>query len=119
MQSALATLRELRARVPAGSARAVPEPASSLIEDGESREVRHALAAFRLYVPRLDRDAWFAVDDKAASELVAEFRDLPMRERSPVLTFVEIPGMSGMPDELLHALWNAKIVFPGEDSRLQ
>ena len=119
-----AFLRRLRER---RDELAKPDPPGELprtsedLVDGPVLDVRADLVAFLLYCPRLDREVWFARDDRAAAELIAKLTaDAgPDDPTVPVLTFAEVPHLRGKPPELLNAILNVKAEYPGADSRLR
>ena len=103
-----AFLRRLRERVAqSDSSGKLPHTAENDLADGEVLEVRDDLVAVRLFSRLLDRELWLCRDERAAAEIAAEYPQLP------ALIFAEIPHLRGKPAELLHAILNARVEFPG------
>ena len=109
----LRRLREKRDELAKPDGSGASARTSEDLADGPVLDVRADLVAVLLYSKLLDREVWLCRDERAAGEIAAEHPDVP------TFTFSEISHLRGKPPELLNAILNAKIVFPGADSRLR
>ena len=80
---------------------------AELDRDDTVLEARQEFVAVRLYSRLLGRELWLARDDETARELSVEFPEIP------VMTFAEVPVLAEKPPELLQAILDSKVAFPG------
>ena len=77
------------------------------LEEAEVRDTRVELVGCSLYSKKISCEVWLAWNDQVAAEIAAEHPGVP------VLTFAEVPLLTGKPLEVLRAALEAKAQFVG------